>query len=122
MDYPDCIAPWEAYSSAIFNVVIGDGITRIGANAFVNVQIDEITIPQSVTEIGDYSLGYTYKDGSYEIELVNIVRNEMNEWTDAYINFTNKKQDNVQLVQKDCKLTVDGEDYEITDFIGWWYG
>ncbi len=84
MDYPDCIAPWEAYSSAIFNVVIGDGITRIGANAFVNVQIDEVTIPQSVTEIGDYSLGYTYKDGSYEKVSGFVIKGETGSAAEAY--------------------------------------
>ncbi len=64
-DYGASDAPWSAYATSIFNIVITDGVTAIGDNAFVNVQADEVSIPNSVDDIGQYALGYSYSGGSY---------------------------------------------------------
>ncbi len=58
-------SPWSAYASSIFNIVISDGVSSIGANAFVNVQADEVTIPKSVESIGEYAFGYSYSNDKY---------------------------------------------------------
>ena len=48
------VAPWSAYSSQIKQVVVKDGVTSIGDNAFADCeQLTEVKIPKTVTEIGD---------------------------------------------------------------------
>ncbi len=56
--------PWYAYASNITEVIIGDGITRIGANAFGEMwSLEKITIGASVAELAEgvfqscYALG-----------------------------------------------------------------
>ncbi len=49
-------APWNSYSSLIKEVVLPNGITSIGDDAFNNCDsLTSITIPDSVTSIGDYA-------------------------------------------------------------------
>ena len=64
-DYSATDTPWASYASSIFNIVISDGVTSLGDNAFVNVQADEVTVPASIIEIGQYALGYSYSGGTY---------------------------------------------------------
>lgn len=53
-DYDDADAPWTQYAEIIDNIIIRDGVTSIGDNAFVNCgSFDEITLPQSIVSIGD---------------------------------------------------------------------
>lgn len=52
-DYAEGSAPWYAYRGVITGVVIGDGITTIGNNAFAGFNnLNSIQIPSSVTSIG----------------------------------------------------------------------
>ena len=49
-------APWYSqYKSNIATLEIGEGITSIGANAFTYLGIGSVTIPASVTSIGDWA-------------------------------------------------------------------
>ncbi len=60
--------PWYAYRSSIKEVVISDGVTRIGDYAFYYcTSLNEITIPDSVTRIG-YEAFY-YCDSLTEITI-----------------------------------------------------
>lgn len=52
-DYDVGYAPWDDYREQIKSVSIENGITRIGAEAFVLTGITQINIPESVTSIGD---------------------------------------------------------------------
>ena len=56
-NYYDGKYPWteekEKPLLEIFNVIINDGITAIGDNAFYFKQLESVTIPDSVTRIGD---------------------------------------------------------------------
>lgn len=53
-DYDSADAPWAQYAEIIDSIIIREGVTSIGNNAFVNCgDFDEITIPQSVVTIGD---------------------------------------------------------------------
>ena len=46
--------PWDAYSSKVLRVVIGNGVTRIGNNAFHYFRaITKVECPESVEAIGD---------------------------------------------------------------------
>ena len=47
-------APWYSYHAEIDEIVLGDGITHIGSNAFYSVWgLANIAIPDSVTSIGN---------------------------------------------------------------------
>ena len=60
-DYADSTeTPWYKYSDRITSVVIGEGITRIGDNAFAQcANLTSIQLAESVTSIGDSALAYT---------------------------------------------------------------
>ena len=64
-DYTPSSLPWLEEAAQITSIVIPDGITMIGVNAFLNLSANEVTIPESVTLISPNSLGYTYRDESY---------------------------------------------------------
>ena len=51
-----CTSPWVDYRSMIRSIEIGSGVTRIGAWAFEDTNITSLTIPGSVTAIGDYGV------------------------------------------------------------------
>ncbi len=51
-DYYGTYAPWGRVSSHITNVVIEEGVTSIGDYSFYGLKITDITIPNSVTQIG----------------------------------------------------------------------
>ena len=56
-DYPFDDSQWYDLKSEITNVVIEDGVTSIGSSAFeLFVNLKSVTIPESVTVIGDYAL------------------------------------------------------------------
>lgn len=54
-DYIDLSSvPWYSYLESIKTVVIGNGVTGIGSNAFRDCTgLTSVTIPAGVTEIGD---------------------------------------------------------------------
>jgi len=48
--------PWYSYRSSIKNIIIGSGVTNIGARAFSRCSnIPSVSIPSSVTSIGTYA-------------------------------------------------------------------
>ncbi|MDR1563032.1 MAG: leucine-rich repeat domain-containing protein [Dysgonamonadaceae bacterium] len=54
-DYDDSV-PWSSYKSSITTVVIGDGVTSIGRDAFYDcIGLTSVTISESVTSIGDWA-------------------------------------------------------------------
>ena len=52
--------PWYDYRNQVTAVIIENGVTAIGSNAFFNMpQISSLTIPNSVTQIGDTAFYYS---------------------------------------------------------------
>ena len=49
-------APWSGYLDSILNIVIANGVTRVGNNAFYGSKAFSVTIADSVTAIGDQAL------------------------------------------------------------------
>ncbi|MDR0206764.1 MAG: leucine-rich repeat protein [Bacteroidales bacterium] len=66
-DY-DWGGPWSEYNASIMTIVIENGVTTIGSNAFVNCHVITITIPNSVTTIGNYAFGYCNKLTSIKVD------------------------------------------------------
>ena len=70
-DYGENNQPWKDYLSSITSVVIEDGVTSIGSNAFRKSSLTSVTIPASVTSIGSDAFMFcsnltsvTFADGS----------------------------------------------------------
>ena len=57
-DYTSTNQPWHDY--AIKSIIIEDGCTYVGTHAFHNLKyaVADVTLPSSVTEIGDYAFAY----------------------------------------------------------------
>lgn len=46
--------PWYEFNSQIKKIVIGEGVTTVGAYAFyLNGMVEEVTVPDSLTRVGD---------------------------------------------------------------------
>jgi hypothetical protein len=48
-------APWAEYADTIRSVVLSNGITDVGANAFRGLPIESAKFPASLTKIGDFA-------------------------------------------------------------------
>ena len=58
--YSEESSPWP--EDLVKRVVIGEGVTEIGKNAFYyNVNLEEAELPDSLTKIGDTAFGFCYK-------------------------------------------------------------
>lgn len=51
-DYRQGEPPWKGYTSTIKTVIIQNGVTSIGFDAFAYAPLASVTIPDSVTSIG----------------------------------------------------------------------
>ena len=51
------LPPWNEYKSQIKEIVIEDGVTRIGNRAFSSTSVTTVTMADSVTKIGDSVFG-----------------------------------------------------------------
>ena len=62
------ISPWDEYSKEIKTVIVEEGITTIGNNAFyIYENISKVVFPDSLTAIGDYAFYNVYGITSLEI-------------------------------------------------------
>lgn len=50
--------PWYSYASEIGSVVVAEGVTAIGDNAFYGLEISEAAVPSTVENIGTYAFGW----------------------------------------------------------------
>lgn len=77
MDDYESETPWILYSDRIISVVIGNGVTRVGNNAFLDcTEIDNVDISASVKELGDFAFSGTAIESVYIPQnVVNIGKN-----------------------------------------------
>ena len=64
-DYTPSTLPWLEEAGTITSITIPEGITYIGVDAFLNLSVTQVTIPESVILISSHALGYTYADEVY---------------------------------------------------------
>lgn len=62
--------PWTEYASQIKSLKIPSGITGIGVNAFLGLDVSPVSVPKSVISIEAHALGYTYDSGSKEFRRI----------------------------------------------------
>ena len=60
-DAPYSYSPWYDYKDISIKVVINSGVTSIGRLAFADMTIESISIPSTVTSIGDYAFRFCKK-------------------------------------------------------------
>ena len=48
-------APWADYRDSILAIVVAEGVTTVGANAFQGLAAETAQLPGTLTEIGDYA-------------------------------------------------------------------
>ena len=57
--YAVLTTPWEAFKDAIKSVVIEDGVTKVGANAFYGcANVTSVRLPVGVTTLGDAAFSW----------------------------------------------------------------
>ena len=54
------IAPWNAYKDQIQSVIIKDGVTTIGENAFTWTALQRVTLPEGLARIEDSAFSFCY--------------------------------------------------------------
>lgn len=65
-DYTVSDIPWLSRAAQINSLKLSAGITGIGINAFLGLDISPVSVPSSVITIGAHALGYTYDSGTGE--------------------------------------------------------
>ena len=48
-------APWAEYADDFQAVVIAEGVTAVGANAFRGLAVESVQLPSTLTSVGDYA-------------------------------------------------------------------
>ncbi len=62
--------PWTECVSQIKSLKIPSGITGIGVNAFLGLDVSPVSVPKSVISIEAHALGYTYDSSSKEFRRI----------------------------------------------------
>ena len=55
-DFSEDDVPWAEHADSVKTVVIGNGVTSVGENAFYGMSLENIKIPASVEQIGEGAL------------------------------------------------------------------
>ncbi len=64
-------APWNSKRNQITNIVVGNGITSIGNLSLIYTQAQSVSLPDTLTSIGDLSF-YGGPSGQYPLSNINI--------------------------------------------------
>ncbi len=101
-------APWSDYTTLIAKVVVEDGVTSIGDNAFATCEnLKEIEIPETVTAIGDHVF-----EGCEALETVTYTGSE-EQWAEITCGEGNETLEDAEIVIKDVVLGDINEDGSI---------
>ncbi len=91
--------PWSEYTTLITKVVVEDGVTSIGDNAFAACEnLKEIEIPETVTAIGDYVF-----TGCEALETVTYTGSE-EQWAEIARGEGNEPLEDAEIIIKDIVL------------------
>ena len=90
------VAPWNEYNGLIIKVIIEDGVTGIGDNAFAACEnLKEIEIPGTVTSIGDGAF-----TGCEALETVTYTGSE-EQWAEIEIGAGNEVMEDIEITIAD---------------------
>lgn len=122
--------PWLEHTAAIKSLTIPSGITGIGVNAFLGLDVSPVSVPKSVITIEAHALGYTYDSSTEEFKRISgfVISGESGSEAEKYANingFTFRSEDSAisgkcgdnlsWSLSKDGVLTVSGNG-NMTDF------
>lgn len=117
----DCDVDWDAVTKTV---------TIRGAEPTEKiVEVEKVVEVEKIVYVNDESvegskvykkIPTSYKTNEYEIELLGIARRTSDDQTKVFVNVINKGDGTVQLNQKESVLTVDGEEYKMSDMIRDW--
>ncbi len=102
------LAPWSDYTTLIAKVVVEDGVTSIGNNAFAACEnLKEIEIPETVTAIGSHVF-----EGCEALETVTYTGSE-EQWDEITLGEGNETLEDAEIVIVDIVLGDINEDGSI---------
>ncbi len=64
-DFAVDAAPFASLAETVTAISVSDGITAIGSNTFLHLNASVITLPQSVSSIGDHAFGFASDGTAY---------------------------------------------------------
>ena len=71
---------WDGYGALVTNVEIGEGITSISEKIFSYAEIEQLTLPESLTSIGDSAF--------YDCAIDSVYINSLESWCNIEFEFT----------------------------------
>lgn len=107
-----CNVEWNAYEDMVIVDYPEDKIKEVVKEVEKIVYVEK---GQSVDGTVYSPLPATKKTSDFDIDVRTIIRDTTANKTTVYIEFENKQNENIQLDQDACVLTVDGKEYSITN-------
>ncbi len=105
---------------SLSNFKFGNDLISVGYNAFINTGLKSSTLPDSVTSLGDYSFGFTYKNSEFRAVDGFVLNGKKGSVVETYAknnNITFKRTD-TPTFEEDCELRNVAGGLEIVKYSG----